>query len=89
MNQVATLTVRAESEVEFEKLLARAGALSGLIAKFERNGKSYQALVLLRFSGDPETLVMSMDFDATALRILGVDLDGRGALLAAEAATVH
>lgn len=93
MNEVASLTVVAQDEDEFDGLLARAAALFGSVAKFERtNGgrtMTYEAMVLRRFDGNLDNLTVTLDFDATALKILGVDLDGRAALQAADAATKH
>lgn len=93
MNQVATLTIAAQDEDDFDDLVARASALSKQVAKFERSNAgrtmTYQAAVVIRFEGNPETLVVTIDFDAAALNILGVNLNGRDALSLAEAATKH
>lgn len=93
MIQVATLSIAAEDEEEFDALLARASALFGLGVSFDRieggRNMTYQGAVVRRFEGNPETQVVTIEFDATVLKMLGVPPNGREALIASEALTKH
>lgn len=93
MTETTTLTVVAQDDDEFDDLLARASVLFGSEVKFERTSggrtMTYRALVLRRFESNPEARVVTLVFDAMALKMLGIDMDGRAALQAAAAAAKH
>lgn len=91
MNPITTLTIAAQSDADFDELMERAFTLFDCQpVKFHRtNGgqsMSYEAPILLRFEGNDEKRLVTLDFDTKALQILGADLGGREALAVGECA---
>ena len=93
MSETTTLSVIARDDDDFDDLCTRAAALFGTEISLDRSSQgrsmTYRALLLRRFESNPETLVVTLVFDGFALKMLGVDLDGRAALDAAANVTKH
>ncbi|CAM8642487.1 hypothetical protein MCEMSEM18_03522 [Comamonadaceae bacterium] len=89
MNPVTKLTIAAQSDDEFDAVLARTNDLCGLAIDLKTGNSFYKALVVREVRADPMEKVISIDFDTNALNIFGVKLDGLAALAAAENATRH
>jgi hypothetical protein len=89
MQKPTQLTIVARSEEDFDKLLSRGQALVGTVVRLQRGDMFYEAPIVRELYGNPATYVVEIEFDTVALQALGVALDGRLALDAAEQATKH
>lgn len=92
MSAETTMHIQASDDMEFDRLVVRAGLIEGLDAMFlEKVGGMtvrHRAIVLSRFDCDINTREVNLTFYTQALALLGPELDGRAALTAAEAAII-
>lgn len=89
MGQSVELKIVAESEDDFDDLCDRAEALAGIIVRVKVGSSRLSAGLVKACSWDDATLVLTLELDADAVRMLELSLNGRETLTAIEGLTRH
>jgi hypothetical protein len=89
MEGTTELTIVAQSEDEFDELVARVESLSDVFVRVVQGNARLSIRAVSGFMENDDDLTVRIQFDARVLRILNIVNDGMQALVAVEGLTKH